>query len=329
MRLLRAPIVHFVAIGAALFVAERWLDAPLPEPLQVPASERTRIHQELRRTLGREPSPRELGYGVDAWIDEELLVREARALGWHRTDPVVQMRLVRNQRFVSEDPEAEDETLLDQAYAMEMDRADLVVRRRLAERLRLAVTSPFSGATPPEEDLRALLERDRDRLRRPALVQLSHVFLSSDRRGADLQRDAETALARLRKQELPPEDAIAEGDPFLVPAKLPLSSERALAARLGPEFGRDVIQAPEGEWSGPTPSAYGLHLVWVHRRVQARDPGLEEVRSDLSATWRTERGQERLREVLARLRAEAGVVRQSEVGTEEGAAVGAAPSRGE
>ncbi len=329
MRLLRAPIVHFVTIGAALFVAERWLDAPLPEPLQVPASERARIHQELRRTLRREPSPRELGYGVDAWIDEELLVREARALGWHRTDPVVQMRLVRNQRFVSEDPETEDEALLDQAYAMEMDRADLVVRRRLAERMRLAVTTAIAGATPPEEDLRVLLERDRERLRRPALVQLSHVFLSRDRRGADLERDAEAALARLRAEEVPPEEALAEGDPFLVPAKLPLSSERALAARLGPEFGRAALQAPGGVWSGPIPSAYGLHLVWVHRRVEARDPGLEEVRSELSATWRSERGQERLRELLARLRAEAGLARQTGAGPAVRAEVGAAPSRGE
>ena len=114
-----------------------------------------------------------------------------------------------------------------------------------------------------------------------------------------------------------------------MPAKLPLSSERALAARLGPGFGRAAIQAPEGEWSGPTPSAYGLHLVWVHRRVEARDPDLEEVRSDLSATWRSERGQERLREVLARLRAETGMARQSGASPAEGAAEGAAPSRGE
>ena len=307
MKLLRAPVVHFVAIGAALFAVDRWLAAPGPEPLLVPASERTRIHDELRRTLGRPPTERELVFGLDAWIDEELLVREARSLGWHRSDPVVQMRLVRNLRFVSEEPEAEPAVLLEQAYALEMDRNDLVVRRRLAERMRLAITASLTTTKPPDDALRALWVRDADRLRRPALVQLSHVYLSRDRRGETLAADAIAKLQELQREQVPPEAAARQGDPFLVPAKLPLSSERALAARLGPEFGRDVMQAPEGVWSGPIPSAYGLHLVWVHRRVDARDPGLDEVRSELVATWRAEQEQLLLRRALDRLRMAAGL----------------------
>jgi hypothetical protein len=309
LKVLRAPLVHFLAIGAALFVAERWLAAPGPEPLLVPASEKTRIHDELRRTLGRPPTERDLDFGLDAWIDEELLVREARALGWHRSDPVVQMRLVQNLRFVSEAAEAEAEpaALLDQAYALEMDRNDLVVRRRLAERMRLAITASIATMTPPEDALRALLVRDAERLRRPALVQLSHVYLSRDRRGENLAADAAATLERLQRELVPPAAAANHGDPFLVPAKLPLSSERALAARLGPEFGRSVIGASEGVWSGPVVSAYGLHLVWVHRCVEARDPGLEEVRSELVATWRSEQEEAQLRQTLDRLRTDAGL----------------------
>jgi len=307
LRLLRAPIVHFVAIGATLFAVERWLTPSEPEPLVVPASERARIQQELRRTLGREPSERELGFGVDAWIDEELLVRAARELGWHRTDPVVQMRLVRNLRFVSEEPDADDAAVLEQAYALGLDRDDLVVRRRLAERMRLAIAAPVAREQPTEAELRALLERDAERLRRPALVQLSHVFLSRDRRGAALEEDASARLAQLRRDAVPPDAAATLGDPFLVPAKLPLSSERALSARLGPEFGRGALAAAEGAWSGPVSSAYGLHLVWVHRQVPARDPELDEVRRELLATWRSEQEALRLRGVLARLRADAGL----------------------
>jgi hypothetical protein len=307
LRLLRAPVVHFLAIGALLVLGERWLAAPAPEPLVVPDAERARIRDELRRTLGREPNERELGFGLDAWIDEELLVREARSRGWHRTDPVVQMRLVRNAGFVSDEEGADDAELLAEAYALEMDRADLVVRRRLAERMRLAITSPLARAHPEEAALAALLERDAERLRRPALVQLSHVFLSRDRRGARLAGDADAELARLRREQTPPEQAIERGDPFLVPARLPLSSARALGARLGPRFAEGAMAAPEGEWSGPVPSAYGLHLVWVHRRVEARDPSLEEVRSELLATWRAEQEERRLREALDTLRAEAGL----------------------
>jgi hypothetical protein len=307
LRLLRAPIVHFLAIGAALFAIERVLEEPEPEPVVIPAAERERLHQELARSLGREPSERELRHGLDAWIDEELLVREARALGWHRSDPVVQMRLVRNLRFVSDDAEADADTLLEQAYALEMDRNDLVVRRRLAERMRMAITARLAREAPPEAELRAILARDADRLRRPALVHLSHVYLSRDRRGVALEAEAEAKLAQLRAEAVDPDAAERHGDPFLVPARLPLSSEQALAGRLGPDFARAAMSAPEGTWSGPIPSAYGLHLLWVRRHVAARDPELEEVRSELLATWRREQERRLLREALAQLRADAGL----------------------
>lgn len=307
MSLLRAPIVHFLAIGAALFAVESWWTSPEPEPLVVPPGEHTRILDELRRTLGREPSAREVGFAEDAWLDEELLVRTARSLGWHRTDPVVQMRLIQNMRFVGDDGESDPATLLEQAYALELDRTDLVVRRRLAERMRLAITAQLDDLQPSEEELRALLRRDAERLRRPALVQLSHVFLSRDRRGERLRADAEATLEELRRDAVEPEAAADHGDPFLVPARLPLSSERALAARLGPDFARGAMEAPEGVWSGPIPSAYGLHLVWVHRRVAARDPELDEVRPELLATWRSEQERRLLEEALARLRTEAGI----------------------
>lgn len=305
MRVLRSPLVHFVAIGAALFAGSRWLDPPEPEPLVVPATERERLVGELRRSLGRDPSGAELEYALSSWVDDELLVRHARTLGWHRTDPVVQMRLVRNLRFVSDDPEAEPDNLLEQAYALEMDRTDLVVRRRLAERMRLAIMAPVRESEPSDAELQELLERDAHELRRPALVQVTQLFLSRDRRGDRLRTDADALLETLIREGVSPAAGTERGDPFLVPARLPLSTERGLAARFGPEFARETIRASNGRWSGPIASAYGMHLVWVHRRVGARDPGLEEVRPELLARWRSEREREVLRLALGRLRSDA------------------------
>jgi hypothetical protein len=244
---------------------------------------------------------------VHHWVGEELLFREARALGWHRSDPVVQMRLIRNLRFASmqgedgavpEDPEA----LLAQAYALGMDRGDLVVRRRLVQRMRLAITAAATRHEPGDGELQALRAREATRLRRPPVVQLTQVFLSRDRRGAGCEADARSLLAELVEAPVPPDEAIGRGDPGLLPARLPLSSERALAARLGPDFAREALRAEPGRWSGPVPSSYGLHLVWVSRRLPGRDPELAEVRRELTALWRAEREREALREAIAMLR---------------------------
>ena len=104
----------------------------------------------------RQSTPTQVEHHRESTERQYALVDKAHALGWQRTDPVVQMRLVRNVRFVSGDGDADAETLLEQAYALGMDQGDLVVRRRLAERMRLVITAPLLGAKPPDDELRAL-----------------------------------------------------------------------------------------------------------------------------------------------------------------------------
>jgi hypothetical protein len=309
-RLWRAPLLHFLAAGLALFAAERVGRAPAAADRVVDVSrgDVLRLTAEARRELGREPHPDELERRVAAQVDEELLISEARALGWHETDPVVRLRLVQNLRFVSpEGVEAEAEALLERAFALGMDRTDVVVRRRLAERMRLAIAAAATRDPPPEAELEAILAREPERFRRPPLVQLTHVYLSRDRRGAALERDARALRAELHAAGASPDTAARRGDPFLWPAHLPLSSERALAARFGPDFAAAAIQLAPERWSEPIASSYGLHLVWVHRRLDARLPPLAEVRSEVVAHWRQQREAEALAQALAALRRDARV----------------------
>lgn len=306
VRFLRTPLLHFLVLGASLFAIQGlWsgdADAERQPPVIVNGEQLDQLREMARRELGREPTDRELGLRIDAWVDDELLVREARALGWHRTDPVVHMRLAQNLRFLGDDPDADDATLVSRAYALGMDRSDIVVRRRLIERMRLAITSAASAQEPDDARLAELLAREPERYRQPALVELFHVFLSRDRRGAQLEADAQRVLAQLRAQQVSPEAAAAHGDPSLLPAHLPLSSERTLAGRLGPDFAAAALELEPGGWRGPIASSYGLHLVWATRRVEARDPSVDEARRALLATWRAEREREALRRALDTLR---------------------------
>ena len=117
-------------------------------------------------------------------------------------------------------------------------------------------------------------------------------------------------LAELASRRVPPEEAVRLGDPLLVPARLPLSTPSALARRLGAGFARAAAQAEPGRWSGPLPSSYGLHLVWVHERSAGVLPPLAEIRSELRATWLAEHERLALRRTLARLRASTQVHRE-------------------
>lgn len=304
----RSPLLHFLAIGAALFSLEGLFANganAAPERLVLTPESRAQLAAITRRELGREPTAAELEGRIARWIDEELLLREARALGWHRTDPVIHMRLAQNQRFLLQGTEADaasDEQLVARAFEMGMDRSDLVVRRRLAERMRLAIAAAALDREPTDAALAEILAADPGRYRRPALVELTQVFRSRDRRGNALDADAAALKATLVANSTTPEIAVRRADPSLVPARLPLSSERALGSRLGPAFAKEALAAPVGRWVGPIESAYGEHVVWVHQRIPARDPTVEEARRELRTAWRTERERTALREALDGLR---------------------------
>jgi hypothetical protein len=271
---LRHPLLHFLALGGALFAL-----AGGAERARVPSA-----------------PPEEIG-------DEELLLREARALGLHESDALVRRRLIRNMRFAGGDPQRSDEELFREALALGMDESDLVVRRRLVQRLVLAVQAAARAHEPTGAELAALLARDRERFERPARVRLSQVFLSRQRRGAALAGDAGRLREELAAAGLGPAAADAQGDALPLPAHLPLHSQAELAASFGAGFAREVFALPMGGWSGPVASSYGVHLVWVHEREPAGLPGALVLRSELREAFLEERAEAALRERLAWLRA--------------------------
>lgn len=308
MKALRAPALHFLLLGAALFAGERAFAPPPRERVVVSPAQLARIADEARRETGHEPGAEDLARRVDAWVGDELLIRRALALGWSRSDPVVQRRLLANLGFLAPEEEAGDDAQrLERAYALGMDRSDAVVRRRLLERMELAVAAAARAREPDDAELAALLAREPERFRRPARVSLAQVFVSRDRHGARLEAAARARAAQLRGRAVRPEDAAAWSDPLLVPSRFARVSERSLAARLGAEFARRVFALEPGRWSDPVASAYGLHLVWVETREPAVDATVEEARRELRAAWFEEREARTRLGAMAALRRDADV----------------------
>jgi hypothetical protein len=302
-RIVRAPLLHFVLLGSALFALKGWLEPPAPRStIRIDESELAALEAEWVQRTGRPPDDATLAALVDRRIDDELLLQEAYALGWHYSDAIVVRRLLMNQRFLDPDHEATDAELLARAFEQGMERSDIVVRRRLLERMRLLVGSRARTPPPSDTELAAWLAAHPKDFERPPRVQLSHVFLSRDRRGDALLRDARSMTARLRDADEPAERAAELGDPFLLPSHLPLWSEAQLASQLGAEFAAAAMQAPLGRWSDPIESSYGAHVVFVHRREPREDPPLEEVRSRVEAALLREREQAAVRDHVSRLR---------------------------
>lgn len=153
------PLVHFAAIGLAVFAIHATCSPHATDALVVDAARASATEAALARKLARPPSPAETAAALRAELDEERLYREALALGLDEDDPIVRRRMIQKLRFVQEDLAAADE--------------------------------------PDDAALLAVRDAAPDRYTVPERVALTHVFAARDRHD-DPRAAAANLLAQLQ-----------------------------------------------------------------------------------------------------------------------------------
>ena len=137
---LREPLLHFLALGVGLFVLFRLASGPgTPgqDEIVVTAGQIDTIVEIFSKLRQRPPSPAELDGLIEEHILEEVLYREALAMG--------------------------------------LDEDDTIIRRRLRQKLEFLVDD-FAAAEPTDEQLRALMEDSPERFREETTVSFSHIY---------------------------------------------------------------------------------------------------------------------------------------------------------
>ena len=260
----REPLLHFLALGALLFVLFNWRGGGsagsnriVITPGQIDSMVAT-----FSRTWQRPPTEQELKGLVDDYVREEIATREAMSLG--------------------------------------LDRDDTVIRRRLRQKLEFVAEDTIDATPPTDAQLGAWLEAHPDAFRIEPRVAFRQVYVSPDRRGAAAEGDARTLLASLNAAgpDAPIDNA---GDPLMLPREVPLSSRTDVARQFGEEFADAVLQTGPGRWAGPIRSGYGLHLVCVGQKEDARLPALSDVRPIVEREFLAERRRRELDAMYERM----------------------------
>ena len=100
------PIVQFLLLGGGLFLLQGMLRPPGAASggeIVVSDARVATLAQVFQRTWQRPPTQGELEGLIDDHIREEVLVREALALGLDRDDVIIRRRLRQKMEFLSDE----------------------------------------------------------------------------------------------------------------------------------------------------------------------------------------------------------------------------------
>ena len=151
LRLLREPLLHFLAIGGLIFVLFAAMSEPGPEPTDTIVVGPERIEQLARgfqAVWRRPPIDDELRAMIDDFVREEIYYREALALGLDRNDTVVRRRLRQKMEFLT-DSGAE----ILEPVAGELEAYLLANEKTFRRGPRLAFEQIYLGDTPGQETI--------------------------------------------------------------------------------------------------------------------------------------------------------------------------------
>jgi peptidyl-prolyl cis-trans isomerase C len=249
-RWLREPLLHFLLAGLALFAGYRALN---------PGG-------------GREPSSR-----IEVSDDDVQQLALAWRAQWQRAPTAEEMRGLLDDRI-------REEILYREALALGLDKGDTIVKRRLAQKMAFLAEDVSSLRQPSAAELEAWFDKNRERFALPARVSFRHLYFSPDRRGERVRADAAQALSALAGRRGNARRA-GLADKFMAQDYYAERDPEQVAEVFGLQFAAALARLEPGLWQGPVESGLGWHLVFVEAVVPGRTPAYEEVDTAVKAGW--------------------------------------------
>jgi len=252
--LTREPLVQFLLIGSCIYGLYAWVGTPAEDATEssiiVDAARVESLSRQWQQRWNRPPTRQELDGLIDSFVREEILYRQAIAMGLDVGDPITRRRMAQKLEFVTND---------------------------------LALLNE-----PTSDQLEQYFDENQARYRDSDLITFHQVFLDPDARGEATLEDAAGILAELQAASDPEAAALDAGDRIMTERYFNQASEIEVQRQLGSGFAQAVMKLEPGQWHGPVLSGYGVHLVCVREVQDAPPPIFEDVKQRVLEDWQTE-----------------------------------------
>lgn len=274
-RWLREPLLHFLLLGLVLFA----------------------VYGYMQRGRGGVESSRQIAVSLDELQQMDAYFESQ----WHRQPTPAEFQAMVEDRV-------REEVLYREALAMGLDKDDTIVKRRMAQKMQFLAEDVATAHEPSTAELKAWFEKNSDKFALPGRYSFRHLYFSPDKRGKNAQQDAAKALAKISGQ--PEDSALGASlaDQFMFQDYYGDQATEAIAKEFGPQFAVAIAKLKPGSWQGPVESGYGWHLVFVGTVISGRVPAFEEVEPDVKTAWLGEQKREAWQKAYQDMRAKYNVL---------------------
>ena len=164
-KILQEPLLHFLLIGAGLFVAYAAVnpDAGGDKRIVVDDGRINNLMAVFEKTWNRQPTRKELKSLVDDYVLEEIYYREALKMG--------------------------------------IDKNDAMIRRRLRQKMEFFASAATSMVEPDSAELQQYLEEHADKYQTDSRYSFEQVYISTDRSQTELEKVLNRTQQLLKQDE--------------------------------------------------------------------------------------------------------------------------------
>ena len=266
-RALREPLFHFLLIGVALFGVYALFTPATAQStssrIELTADDLNQLQLTWMAQWKRPPTAEELSGLIDTRVRQEILYREALALGLEQNDEIIKRRLAQKMEFLAEDVST--------------------IR------------------APQPEELKSWFHKNSAQFALPGRITFRHLYFSPDKRGQQARGDAEHILQNLSARPSAHATESDVGDPFMDQNYFVDCSSEQVAKVFGSTFADTVFKLKSSDrWQGPVESGLGWHLIRIETITPGRVPTFEEVDFEqIKSEWTTSLREEAKRKAFA------------------------------
>ena len=217
--------------------------------IEITEADIERLSLMWQKSWVRPPTEAELSRAIEQQVREEVLYREAKAIG--------------------------------------LDEDDTIIRRRLAKKMEFLSSDLSVFVEPTIEDLQTYYTAHQNEYEIPSRISFIQIYLSPKVRKGHIKTDADK-LKIMLNQAGGEGEYYQLGDPSILATEYEKYTPAMVKRTYGQQFYENLYTHPIGVWGGPLNSSYGLHLIYVRDKTESTIAEFDNVRDTVKKDWLAE-----------------------------------------